>query len=63
MSAFPVVAALLLASQFTEMREYGEIRYVNVSGDVEKRYILGSLGGGVGLIDYDGPTATSTCTS
>lgn len=37
----------------TDIRAEAGIDFVNVSGDPKKRTILSSLGGGVGLIDYD----------
>ncbi len=39
--------------RFTEMVDASGVTYRNVSGDAEKRFILGSLGSGAGLIDYD----------
>lgn len=39
--------------RFTDIREKAGIDFVNTSGDPKKRTIVSSLGGGVGLIDYD----------
>jgi hypothetical protein len=45
--------ALLLHSQFTEMRDVSGLDYANVTGETEKRFIVSSLGTGVALFDYD----------
>ncbi|MFQ5790886.1 MAG: FG-GAP repeat domain-containing protein [Acidobacteriota bacterium] len=39
---------------FSERRARSGIDYVNVSGDLDKRFIVSSLGGGAALFDYDG---------
>ena len=49
--ALLIVTALL---GFSEMRTRSGIGFVNVSGDIDKHYIVSSLGGGVALFDYDG---------
>ena len=49
--ALLIVTALL---GFSEMRTRSGIGFVNVSGDIDKHYIVSSLGGGAALFDYDG---------
>lgn len=62
MNLVPVVSALLLLgveepakerSGLTDVRAEAGIDFVNASGDPKQRTILSSLGGGVGLLDYD----------
>jgi hypothetical protein len=62
MKTLPVVCALLLLGRqessdprpgLTDVRAQSGIDFINASGDREKRTILSSLGGGVGLLDYD----------
>ncbi len=38
---------------FVEMREHAGIEYRNTTGELEKRYIVSSLGTGAALFDYD----------
>jgi len=49
-----VLIVWALAVGFTDMRAHASIDFVNISGDVEKHYIVSSLGGGACFIDYDG---------
>jgi hypothetical protein len=44
---------VLLAAQLVDVRPESGVDFVHRSGDPEMRLILSSLGGGVGLLDYD----------
>ena len=57
-----MIAAVLLAMltppggqeiRIEEVTGTSGVRYLNVSGEPEKRFIVSSLGAGVGLLDYD----------
>ncbi len=57
MLASPVLLALAAAlAQLVDVQPQSGIEFVHESGDLEKRTILSSLGGGAALFDYDGDT-------
>ena len=48
-----VLVAPAAPAQLEEVTESTGIRYLNVSGEPQKRFIVSSLGAGAGLLDYD----------